>query len=69
MTYQVRSSQGFSLRIDDINLRHYHTFETARDFIGLITTTVQQRGRYRASYALKVPAEPLFPQETFFKVS
>ncbi|MGD7069845.1 hypothetical protein [Acetobacter sp. AAB5] len=69
MTYQVRSSQGFSPRIDGINLRRYHTFGTARDFIGLIAITVQQCDCYRAPYALKAPAEPLFLQDTFFKAS
>lgn len=69
MTYQVRSSLGFPPRIDGINLRHGHTFETARDFIGLIAMTVQQCDCYRAPYALKAPAEPLFLQETFFKAS
>lgn len=86
--------------IDGINLRQYHTFETARDFIDLIVPVLQQRGRYRTAYtphetlrerlftsgqphlpnrhfgsryrdpdALKAPAEPLFPQETFSKAS
>ncbi|MBB2167284.1 LLM class flavin-dependent oxidoreductase [Gluconacetobacter aggeris] len=37
--------------IDGINLRQYHSFDTARDFIDLIVPELQARGRYRTAYA------------------
>ncbi|MBB2200931.1 LLM class flavin-dependent oxidoreductase [Gluconacetobacter tumulisoli] len=36
--------------IDGINLRQYHSFDTARDFINLIVPELQRRGRYRTAY-------------------
>lgn len=37
--------------IDGINLRQYHSFDTARDFIELVVPELRSRGRYRESYA------------------
>ena len=42
--------------IDGSNLRQYHTFETARDFINLVVPELQRRGRYRTAYT---PGETL----------
>ena len=36
--------------LDGINLRQYHTFDTARDFIELVVPELRRRGRYRDSY-------------------
>lgn len=36
--------------IDGINLRQYHSFDTARDFIELVVPELRRRGRYRESY-------------------
>lgn len=36
--------------IDGINLRQYHSFDTARDFVELIVPELRSRGRYRESY-------------------
>lgn len=36
--------------IDGINLRQYHSFETARDFIELVVPELRRRGRFRESY-------------------
>ena len=36
--------------VDGINLRQYHTFDTARDFIELVVPVLQERGRLRSSY-------------------
>ncbi|MET0179631.1 MAG: LLM class flavin-dependent oxidoreductase [Novosphingobium sp.] len=36
--------------IDGINLRQYHSFETARDFVDLVVPELRNRGRYRESY-------------------
>lgn len=36
--------------IDGINLRQYHSFETARDFAELVTPELRKRGRMRESY-------------------
>ena len=36
--------------IDGINLRQYHSFETARDFVELIVPELRSRGRYREGY-------------------
>lgn len=37
--------------IDGINLRQYHSFDTARDFVELVVPELRRRGRYRESYA------------------
>lgn len=37
--------------LDGINLRQYHTFDTARDFVELIVPELRKRGRFRESYA------------------
>ncbi|GBR10272.1 LLM class flavin-dependent oxidoreductase [Acetobacter oeni] len=42
--------------IDGINLRQYHSFDTARDFIDLVIPELQARGRYRTAYT---PGETL----------
>ncbi|PYD73392.1 NtaA/DmoA family FMN-dependent monooxygenase [Novacetimonas hansenii] len=42
--------------VDGINLRQYHSFDTARDFIDLIIPELQRRGRYRTAYT---PGESL----------
>ncbi|MFT8589787.1 MAG: LLM class flavin-dependent oxidoreductase [Acetobacter orientalis] len=42
--------------IDGINLRQYHSFDTAKDFISLVVPELQQRGRYRTAYT---PGETL----------
>jgi long-chain alkane monooxygenase len=36
--------------IDGINLRQYHSFDTARDFIELVIPELRRRGRYREGY-------------------
>jgi len=36
--------------IDGINLRQYHSHDTARDFIEYVVPELQRRGRYRTSY-------------------
>ena len=36
--------------IDGINLRQYHSFETARDFIELVVPELRRRGRFRERY-------------------
>ncbi|OUI87333.1 LLM class flavin-dependent oxidoreductase [Acetobacter tropicalis] len=36
--------------IDGINLRQYHSFDTAQDFISLVVPELQKRGRYRTAY-------------------
>ena len=36
--------------IDGINLRQYHSFDTARDFIELVVPELRRRGRYREGY-------------------
>ena len=36
--------------IDGINLRQYHSFETARDFIDLVVPELRKRGRMREAY-------------------
>ncbi len=36
--------------IDGINLRQYHSFDTARDFIELVVPVLRERGRLRAGY-------------------
>ena len=36
--------------IDGINLRQYHSFDTARDFIDLVVPELRRRGRYREGY-------------------
>jgi long-chain alkane monooxygenase len=36
--------------IDGINLRQYHTFDTARDFIELVVPVLRRRGRLRERY-------------------
>ncbi|MHC8381022.1 hypothetical protein [Pseudomonas sp. LB3P14] len=36
--------------IDGINLRQYLSFETARDFIELVTPELRRRGRFRETY-------------------
>jgi FMN-dependent oxidoreductase (nitrilotriacetate monooxygenase family) len=42
--------------IDGINLRQYHSFDTARDFVELVVPELRRRGRLRESY---VPGETL----------
>ncbi|MCU1557738.1 MAG: monooxygenase [Microbacteriaceae bacterium] len=37
--------------IDGINLRQYHSFETARDFVELVVPELRKRGRVRDAYA------------------
>jgi FMN-dependent oxidoreductase (nitrilotriacetate monooxygenase family) len=37
--------------IDGINLRQYHSFGTARDFIELVVPELRRRGRFRERYA------------------
>ncbi|MFE3732805.1 LLM class flavin-dependent oxidoreductase, partial [Nocardia sp. NPDC059154] len=36
--------------IDGINLRQYHSFDTARDFIELVVPALRERGRLRKNY-------------------
>jgi FMN-dependent oxidoreductase (nitrilotriacetate monooxygenase family) len=36
--------------IDGINLRQYHSFDTARDFIELVVPELRRRGRFRERY-------------------
>jgi FMN-dependent oxidoreductase (nitrilotriacetate monooxygenase family) len=36
--------------VDGINLRQYHSFETARDFAELVTPELRKRGRMREAY-------------------
>ena len=42
--------------IDGINLRQYHSFDTARDFAALVAPELRRRGRMREAY---VPGETL----------
>ncbi|WP_235929119.1 LLM class flavin-dependent oxidoreductase [Marisediminicola senii] len=42
--------------IDGINLRQYHSFDTARDFVELVVPELRRRGRLRDGY---VPGETL----------
>ncbi len=42
--------------IDGINLRQYHSFDTARDFVELVVPELRRRGRLRESY---IPGETL----------
>lgn len=37
--------------IDGINLRQYHSFGTARDFVDLVVPELRRRGRFRERYA------------------
>jgi len=42
--------------IDGINLRQYHSFDTAKDFVELVSPELRRRGRLREAYA---PGESL----------
>ena len=44
--------------IDGINLRQYHSFDTARDFVDLVVPELRRRGRLRESYVARRDAAP-----------